>query len=344
MQAKLNEGRLLNAFGKLIESGYSTSLIKSYRRRDIKVGSGHIKESDFYYIGNSRYAVCIQIADYSYLGFAEVMLVDYEKKEIKYKRASKLFTYGKLGMPKSSDVGDVEFRNDKVSLKFCNDGSVRNIRCKFNNFDGVADFECDIELIKSTNNSIVTAKPYENKKLFTYRQTIPALKVRGKARIGGRKLSFSEMDSIGIMKWERSATPYKTNKTSAVLSDIYNGKILSFNLCTDSSNSINTNDNMLFYDNKTYKLEHAIFDIQKNEKGKLIYTDQWNIKTNDNLLSLKFTPIVNSKVKQQLCLVSNSSNYLFGFFSGKIKFLDKSEKEIKIDNLLGFIDINNIRG
>ena len=344
MQGQLNEGRLLNAFGKLIESGYSTSLVKSYRRRDIKVAGGHIKESDFYYIGNSRYAICFQIADYSYLGFAEVMLIDYEKKEFLYKRATKLLTSGKLAMPKSSASGDAEFRNDKVMLKFCNDGSIRNIRCKFNNFDGVADFECDIELIKSTNNSIVTAKSFDNKKMFTYKQTIPAFKARGKARIGGRKLSFSEMDSVGILRWERSATPYKVSKTTASLSDIYNGKLLSFNLSTDSTSSINTTDNMMFYDNKSYKLENVIFDIPKNEKGKVIYTDEWKIKTSDSLLSLQFVPIVNGRVKQQLCFVSNSSNYLFGYFSGKIKFLDKTEKEVKIDNLLGFIDITNIRG
>ena len=64
-QVLLTEGKLLNAFGKLNETGYSTSLIKEYHRRDIKISKLFIKEKDFYYIANSRYALCFSVADNS---------------------------------------------------------------------------------------------------------------------------------------------------------------------------------------------------------------------------------------------------------------------------------------
>ena len=66
MERKLTEaGELLDSQGRLIETGYATSLIKHYDRSRIKANPMRIKEWDYYLITNDRYAVALTIDDNS---------------------------------------------------------------------------------------------------------------------------------------------------------------------------------------------------------------------------------------------------------------------------------------
>ena len=47
-QIRLTPGDLLDAQGRLSQAGYATSLVKTYRRSDIKAHSTRIKEWDYY--------------------------------------------------------------------------------------------------------------------------------------------------------------------------------------------------------------------------------------------------------------------------------------------------------
>ena len=60
-------GPLLNEKGELIEKGYSTSLIKTYNRNDIKAYGFRIKEWDNYIIYNNKVGIYITIDDNSYM-------------------------------------------------------------------------------------------------------------------------------------------------------------------------------------------------------------------------------------------------------------------------------------
>ncbi|HBF68515.1 MAG TPA: DUF2804 domain-containing protein, partial [Firmicutes bacterium] len=72
MQNKLSPGKLLDKNGNLNEAGYATSLIKEYKRSDIKAHKSRIKEWDYYYIGNDRYGIALTIADNSYMSLASL--------------------------------------------------------------------------------------------------------------------------------------------------------------------------------------------------------------------------------------------------------------------------------
>lgn len=339
MQAKLNEGKLLNAFGNLNESGYSTSLIRDYDRRDIRMGKNRIKESDYYYIGNSRYAISINVSDYSKYGFITISLIDYEKNEVITRNLKKVFTNGKLKLPKSSINGDFVFNEDNITLKITNNGITRKIICKLDKFDGIADFECEIELQIVNRDSSVVALPLKNKKLFRYTQFIPSFKVRGSARVGGRRLSFSELDSFAILIWERSVTIHKLNIIKSFMSGIHNGKKIAFNFSNELNDETNVTENVIFDDNKPVKINEINFEIPTNEKGKMILMNDWKVFSNDKKVNLTFTPLINHKNKNSIIIASNTCHYLYGAYNGVIKVNDK---DVRIENQIGVLSYTKL--
>ena len=59
MEHKLSKGPLLDANGHLAEAGYATSLVKEYKRSDIKPSAFRIKEWDYYLIYNDKFGIAI---------------------------------------------------------------------------------------------------------------------------------------------------------------------------------------------------------------------------------------------------------------------------------------------
>ena len=77
-QHKLEErGPLLNEKGELNEKRYSTFLIKTYNRNDIKACDFRIKEWDYYSIHNNKNGIAITVDDNSYMSLNSVTLFDY---------------------------------------------------------------------------------------------------------------------------------------------------------------------------------------------------------------------------------------------------------------------------
>ena len=341
MPAKLSEGKLINAFGNLSQYGYATSFLREYERRDIKIKKLKIKESDLYYFGNSRYAVMLKIADYSSYAYGMVSVIDFEKNTVTSKKVTKMFSCGKTKMPKTSKIGDAVFNEKDLNMRISNDGITRRISCKLDKFDGVADFECNVELLQSGQESLTVVTPFKNKKQFRYSQIISSLKVRGTARVGGRKLVFSELDSLGSLKWERSFLPYKLSMTSAVMSGIHNGKNIAFNFMTNVGKDDKLTENVIFSEKKAYKIDYVNIEPTVNEKGKPLVMEEWNIFSTNKEVKLVFKPLTNKKIKTDLLVIKDTNNYIYGYFSGIIKVNDK---DIKIEEILGYIDISKIQG
>ena len=338
-QVLLSEGKLLNAFGKLNETGYSTTLIKEYRRRDVKINKLFIKEKDYYYIANSRYALCFTVADNSLYGEIIVTFIDFEKNSYLKKVIRKSFSNGNIKMPNTSKDGDIVFVNKDISLKIFNDGVSRNIKCKVSHFDGVADLECDINLEETTSDTSVIVSPFPNKKQFYYSQKINCMKVRGIARIGGRRLVFSDKDSFGLLNWTRGLFPSKTSSRFAYMCGIYNGKTIGFNFQKGIKNS-NATENCIYYNARQMKVDIVDFYEGYNEKSAADFMLPWDIRSNDKNVNLVFTPLINMKTKKYSLISGYSKTQIFGYYSGRIKF---ENKILDISNLVGCLEITKTR-
>ena len=160
MQNKLNSGLLLDNKGNLNECGYSNTLIKEYRRQDIKAGKGRIKEWDYYYIGDQEYGIALTIADNSYMAMISVSVLDFVNKTHITKSPMKWFTYGKWNIPSASKTGDIIQESKNYSMKFYNDNGKRHLVCSLKNLDKGKDFSCDVYLTQTNDNSMVIATPF----------------------------------------------------------------------------------------------------------------------------------------------------------------------------------------
>lgn len=67
MEQELSFGPLLDKDGNLSQRGFAYSLIKEYKRKDIKGTKSRIKEWDYYYIADSNYGIALTIDDNSYM-------------------------------------------------------------------------------------------------------------------------------------------------------------------------------------------------------------------------------------------------------------------------------------
>ena len=107
-QHEITERRpLLDASGNLTEPGYAKTLLPIYRRSDIKAGKMRIKEWDYYCVNNGHFALALTIADNSYMGLDSISLLNLDEGWQITKSPMRAFTNGRIGLPESSETGDV---------------------------------------------------------------------------------------------------------------------------------------------------------------------------------------------------------------------------------------------
>lgn len=335
MQHKLSEGLLLNEKGDLNEAGYAFSLVKEYRRSDIKAGKSRIKEWDYYFINDDEYGVALTIDDNSYMGMASVSVLDFKNKTEFTKSYIKWFTKGKVGFPSSSSDGNVSIKGKKYDMFFENKNGQRHLICSLKDLANGEDFECDIVLSLTNNNSMVIATPFNKKKHFYYNQKINLLKASGSFKLGNLTHKFNEK-ALGVLDWGRGVWTYKNTWYWSSLNANYEGHNIGFNLGYGFGDTSKASENMFFYDDKAYKLEDVVFEIPKDKKGKLSFLDPWTFSSKQNDISLKFVPIIDRYANTNALIIQSKQHQVFGYFSGSIKVEDK---EFEFENLLGFAEM-----
>ncbi len=333
-QKKLVPGPLLDQKGCLNEYGYAFSLVKDYRRNDIRGHKTRIKEWDYYYVGDDAYGVALTVADNSYMSLASVSILDFKNRRYWTKSYMGAFTFGSLALPSSSMDGDVVFKGNKFSMKFINKKGHRHLICSMNNVATKNNFQCDIELETTSPNSIVIVTPFKNKRHFYYNQKINLLKVRGAFSFGPIKHQFTSQ-SYGVLDWGRGVWPYSNTWYWASMSGEYQKHRIGFNLGYGFGLNDLATENVLFVDDKVYKLNDVNFLIPQTEKGKDNFMSEWKIVSKSGDIDLIFQPILNRHDAMNALVLSSNQNQVFGYFSGTIV---ANGKKYSFENMLGFAE------
>ncbi|QVK19515.1 DUF2804 domain-containing protein [Mycoplasmatota bacterium] len=336
MQNFVNKkNKLLNDQGNLTLPGYSTSLVFNYNRNDIKVSKLKIKEWDYYYIGNSQFGVALTIADNGYMGLISASLLDFKSKWQNTTSIMTILPMGKTNLPKTSEIGDVSFKNKRVSIAFKNNGIERHLHCKMKKFYQDKELNVNIILKDFPQESMVIATPFDKPKHFYYNQKINCMKAEGIAKIGDKTYSFNTDDSYGTLDWGRGVWTYKNTWYWGSLSTNINGEPFGFNIGYGFGDTSSATENMIFYKGKAHKLNNIVFNIPKKQ-GKDDFLSPWTFTADDNRLNMTFEPILNRKAITNLGLLCSKQNQVFGYFSGKAILDDNTE--ITIDKKLGFAE------
>ena len=335
MQHKLSKGPLLDAEGNLSEAGYAFELVKEYKRENIKAGKSRIKEWDYYFIQDGEYGIALTIDDNSYMGMASVSVLDFKNKKENTKSYISWFTFGKVGLPSSSENGDTKMENKAYGMLFANKNGERRLVCKMKNVAKNQDFECDIKLEQTNKNSMVIATPFEKKKHFYYNQKINLLKASGYFKFGALKHQLNN-DALGVLDWGRGVWTYKNTWYWSSLNAIYQGHRIGFNLGYGFGDTSAASENMFFYDDKAFKLEDVIFNIPKNEKGKLDFMSPWSFTSEKGDINLVFEPIIDRYANTNALIIQSKQHQVFGYFSGLIT---ADGKHYTFEKLLGFAEM-----
>lgn len=333
MNKILTSGPLLDKKGNLSECGYSTTLIKQYNRKDIKTSSFRIKEWDYYYIGDKNYGIALTIDDNGYMGLVSGSVLDFKNKKHYNKANMFWFCFGSVNMPVSSENGSIKKVGKGYKGEFINENGKRHLMMEIENFKGKY-FKADIHLELTTPHSMVIATPFKKKKHFYYNQKINNLKASGYFIFGDLKYEFKD-DAYGVLDWGRGVWTYSNTWYWSSLSGYYNGHTIGFNLGYGFGDTSAASENMLFVDDKVYKLDDVTFNIPKDAKNKEKYLEKWTFTSKSGDIDLEFVPLIDRHDATNAVIISQDAHQVFGYFSGTFKTKDGP---IVIKDMLGFAE------
>lgn len=333
----LQRGSLHTHDGRLIETGYATSLIKTYDRARIKAPKWRIKEWDYYLVASDSFALALTVADNGYMGLDSVSLMDFDVPSAHTASRMSFFPMGKKGLPATSQSGSVRAHGKGYELTFKTEDGQRQLYGHMYDFTGPNDpLLFDIVLSEPKQDSMVIVTPFAGKpRAFYYNQKINCMPAQGRVIHGEKEYIFSPASSFGTLDWGRGVWTYSNTWYWGSASGIVDGLPFGMNLGYGFGDTSAATENMLFYGGVAYKLEQVIFDIPM-KGGREDWLSPWQIKDDADRLNLRFDPIIDRYDKTDFKLLSSVQHQVFGRFSGWAQ-LDGSTR-LNISNLTGFAE------
>lgn len=329
----IKKHNLLDKNGKLVEPGWSRSLIQVYDRNDIKKRKTRIKEWDYYYImsNSNNFCLCLTVSDLGYIGMHSISFVDLKNATEITKSELVPFPLGKTNLPSSSKSGKVIFKNKKLSVSFLTQNSTRRIKMKYNKFDGEDSISCDIELFEEPRDSMVIATPWtEDSTAFYYNQKINCMRARGTVKIGREIFTLDPNVDFGGLDWGRGVWTRDNYWYWGSGSGQIDGVPFGFNLGYGFGDTSAASENVIFYNGIANKFDDVVFNISHN------YTDAWTIKSSDGRFDMEFEPIIDRNALIDLKIIVTDQHQVFGKMNGTA-ILDDGTK-IKVKDFLCFAE------
>ncbi len=333
-QNQLSSGPLLNENGELNEAGFSSSLIRKYDRSQIKGLKTRIKEWDYYYLGNKDFGVALTIADNSYMALASISFLNFKTNEQITKSKIKLFSFGKLHLPNTSNEGTTSIKWKGLSMSFEHKNDQRILSCFFKNFFNHKDLRLEVVLQENNQDSLVISTPFKKKKHFYYNQKINNLSVNGYVKVNDEFYYFDETSS-GTLDWGRGVWTYHNTWYWASINGEYSGKRIGLNLGYGFGDTSKATENIFYLNGESYKLDDVRFDIPTQKNGKHEYLKQWKFRSKSGDIALTFDPILHRHANMNLLLLKSLQNQVFGLFSG---YIIVNGKEEYFENIPGFAE------
>lgn len=339
-QHEITERRpLLDASGNLTEPGYAKTLLPIYRRSDIKAGKMRIKEWDYYCINNGHFALALTIADNSYMGLDSISLLNLDEGWEITKSPMRAFTNGRIGLPESSETGDVHSAGRNYSILFKNEGDKRVLIAQMKNFGPEGSLYAKVTLSDIPPESMVIATPFDKDKHFYYNQKINCMRAEGTVTYGyhNRTYTFDPADSFAVLDWGRGVWTYKNTWYWGSASGLVDGERFGFNIGYGFGNTSAASENMLFYKGRAHKLSQVTFHIP-GDGGRRTpdYMQPWTFTSDDGRFEMDYTPVLDRASCSDVGLIKSDQHQVFGVFNGRAVLDDGTVLNVK--DLPGFAE------
>ena len=318
--------KLLDENGRLIEPGWSRSLLQIYDRNDIKKRKTRIKEWDYYYVmlNSAGLVLCLTVADLGYIGLHSVSIIDMKNSLANTESQLEIMPLGKRNMPPSSKTGDVRFKNKKVAIEFLHRDGGRVLRMNYPSYEKGKGIRCNIKLTDEPRDSMVIATPWDSDEhAFYYNQKINCMRAHGKMEYDGVTFELNPDTDFGGLDWGRGVWTYDNVWYWGSGSGQLDGVPFGFNIGYGFGNTSAASENVVFYDGVANKLDDITFNISEN------YTDPWTFTSSDGRFEMDFEPVVDRADKLDLKIVNTEQHQVFGKMSGFVILDDGKKLEIK---------------
>ena len=332
-QHEITERRpLLDESGNLTEPGYAKRLLPVYRRADIKANPLRIKEWDYYCVNNGRFALALTIADNSYMGLDSISLLNLEEGWEITKSPMSAFPMGKVGLPETSERGDVQSGGKKYNILFRNEGSKRVLIAQMQNFGPEGSLYAKIELTDIPEESMVIATPFRKDKHFYYNQKINCMRASGFVTYGyhNRTYTFDPADSFAVLDWGRGVWTYENTWYWGSASGLVDGEPFGFNIGYGFGDTSAASENMLFYKGKAHKLSQVTFHIPGDgSKRTPDYLQPWTFTSDDGRFEMQYQPVLDRASCTDVKVIKSDQHQVFGRFTGRAVLDDGRVIEVK---------------
>ena len=336
-----NKHALLDEKGHLIEAGYTKGLLMDYDRKAIKAGKLRIKEWDYYCINTEDFAVCLTIADNSYMGLDSISLLDFRTGFQHTNSPMGIMTLGKRNLPPSSAEGSIETGNKKYYIEFKHNGDHRVLHFHMDEFLNKTPISGEIILDNPSQESMVIFTPFPEKKTaFYYNQKINCLPAWGRVKFGNQIYEFKKGEAFGVLDWGRGVWTYENTWYWGSASGLIEGIPIGWNIGYGFGDTSDASENMVFYNGKAHKLSEVTFNIpmKKDKKGKLTedYMKPWTFTSDDHRFEMNFVPIMDRAACTDFKVLISDQHQVFGKYTGKVVLDDGTSIQVK--DLLGFAE------
>ena len=246
---------LLGSSGIINEPGWARHPVWEYDRADIRMPAIRIKEWDYYLAAGDGFAMAFTISDLGYLSMASVSFIDLDHASETTKTEIGILPMGRLELGASSSLGNAEWKNRKMHIRYTTSPGRRRIRCIYRGFEEDRDLKADILLKEPQQETMCIATPWrEQPKAFYYNEKINCMPAKGYVEIGGRRRTFDERNDMGMLDWGRGVWTYDNVWYWGTCSTYINGVPFGFNLGYGFSDRSSASENMIFYGGRDHKL------------------------------------------------------------------------------------------
>ena len=320
---KLEDGiNVLDDKNNLNAHGYNFRYNVNYNNEKIFKHAINLKEWNFYQIIYGDYSIQLTIGHLSYIANISATVINLKTGE--KISSGVMLPFKKLKLDQNPEENSkISFNEKGTFVEFEVKDESRILKYQ----DSKLNIELNLDNLKA-NEKLVIATAFDSKKKFYLNYKENFYKVNGTIKSDNFQLNIE--NGTGLIDWGRGRWPYSHNWVWGSFSTKLNGIPFGLNIGYGFGNLEYATENAIFYDNKGYKLKKLIV-----KNGNKNYLEPWEIKDEDDIIDMKFTPIYDNYTENRYIVISTGCHQVYGYFSGKCKIDDKI---IEFDNILGFIE------
>lgn len=323
-------GPLLDEEGRLREPGYALRPPFEYSHEDIAAPRFRIKDWDYYLVNDDEFAVALTFSDLGYIGLVSASILDFSNASFQTTSELLIMPMGCMGLPNSSDEGDIEWSNARCNVRFAHESGGRRLSFFMKRFFDDDDLDVELLLDQDPRDSMVVCTPWkEDATAFYYNRKILGMRARGGFRWGANVHEFDASDSLGLLDWGRGVWTYDNVWYWAAAHGRQDGHVIALNLGYGFGDTTAATENMVFVDGIAHKLEDVDFGIPQAEDGSYSFMEPWHLTDNEGRLDLVFSPCIDRVDDIDVMhVVTSNQHQVFGKLDGHVVLDDGSKIEI----------------